>query len=149
MIVKKITLSLVEYSTLECGIFKKFEKTIIKVNWDFSQTPKQIYRKLQHEEKIFVKFQSQPRFHRKMVLCIRWPNLALQRFEPKFHGSGDLIYTFHKSQNKLIANSDIQRKILGILNVCLVFPENWFCIRRASFAFLGLVPTLIRNEDSI
>ena len=32
MIVKKITLSLVEYSTLECGIFKKFEKTIIKVN---------------------------------------------------------------------------------------------------------------------
>ena len=37
-------------------------------NLHFSQTPKPVYRELQHGEKIFSKFQSQPRFPRKVIL---------------------------------------------------------------------------------
>ena len=38
-----VTLSPVEYSTVEYLTFKKLEKTVIAVNWDFSHTPKQIF----------------------------------------------------------------------------------------------------------
>ena len=39
-----VKLSPVEYLTVEYSPFKKFEKTIITVNWDFSHTPKQVYK---------------------------------------------------------------------------------------------------------
>ena len=37
---KNVTLSPVEYFTVEYSIFKKFEKAIITVNWDVPQTSK-------------------------------------------------------------------------------------------------------------
>ena len=57
--------------------------------WDFSETPKQIYRKLQQWKKLFAKFQSQPTFPEKMVLYLltkfdiikTWTNIPwLRRF---------------------------------------------------------------------
>ena len=36
-----ITIYPVEYSTVECSTYKKFEKAIITINCDFSQTLKQ------------------------------------------------------------------------------------------------------------
>ena len=63
-----VTLSPVEYLTVEYSTFKTFEKTIITINLDPPQTSKQIYRKLKYSEKVFGEFQHLPRFLRKMVL---------------------------------------------------------------------------------
>ena len=72
---KSVTLSPVEYFTVEYSIFKKFEKAIITVNWDVPQTSKQIYRKLKYREKLFRKFQFCLAFPEKWF-CICQPNLA-------------------------------------------------------------------------
>ena len=109
-------------------IIQKIWKTKKTVNWDFSQTPKQVYRKLQHGGKIFAKFQGQPPFSRKVVLYSltklgiikTWSNIPwLRRFD--LHLS--------RLQNKFIGNYNIQRKFSESFNVSLAFPENWFCIR--------------------
>ena len=63
-----VTLSPVEHLTVEYLTFKKFEKAIITVNWDFFQTSKQIYRKHKCKEKLFGEFQCLPCFPRKTVL---------------------------------------------------------------------------------
>ena len=39
-----VTLSPGEYLTVEYSAFKKFWKSNITVNWDFAQTPKQVYK---------------------------------------------------------------------------------------------------------
>ena len=39
-----VTLSPGEYLTVEYSAFKKFRKSNITVNWDFVQTPKQVYK---------------------------------------------------------------------------------------------------------
>ena len=51
-------------------IFETFRNNQLqrRFNLSFWQTSEQVYRKLQHGKKIFAKFQSQPRFPRKMVL---------------------------------------------------------------------------------
>ena len=67
--------------------------------------------------------------------CIRRPNLTLERLEPIFSGSEDSIYAFYRLQNKFIENPDILRNFPGMFNVCFTFPEKWFCIPRANFAF--------------
>ena len=63
-----VTLSPVEYLTVEYSTFKTFKKTIITINLDPPQTSKQIYRKRKYREKVFGEFQRLPRFPRKMVL---------------------------------------------------------------------------------
>ena len=70
-----VTLSQVEYLTVEYSIFKTFAKAIITINLDAPQTSKQIYSKPKYREKVFEEFQRLPRFPRKMV-CIPQPNLA-------------------------------------------------------------------------
>ena len=40
-----------------------------KIWFRLCQTSEQVYRKLQHGEKIFAKFQSMPHFRKKIVLC--------------------------------------------------------------------------------
>ena len=72
-----------------------------RLNLGFWETSKQVYRKLQHGEKIFAKFQSQPCLPRKMVLCslskfgIRnaWTNIQwLRRFNLRFLQTSKQIY---------------------------------------------------------
>ena len=70
MLNAKITLSPVEYLTVE---FSTFKKTIITINLDPPQTSKQIYRKLKYREKVFGEFQRLPCFPRK---CFKITNLA-------------------------------------------------------------------------
>ena len=81
--------------------------------------------------------------------CISRPNLALERLEPIFHGSEDSIYAFYSLQNKFIENSNTLRNFSRRFNVCFAFLAKWFSIRRASFAFLSLLPTFSRTEDLI
>ena len=73
-----VTLAPVEYLTVEYSTFKKFGKAIITVNWDFSQTSKQIHSKLKYREKVFGEFQDLPRFPRKMVLY-SWTNFDISK----------------------------------------------------------------------
>ena len=70
-------------------------------NLHFSQTSKPFYRKLQHGEKIFSKFQSQPRFPRKMllysltnfVIIKTWTNIQwLSRLDLRFLQTSRQIY---------------------------------------------------------
>ena len=81
--------------------------------------------------------------------CISRPNLTLERLEPIFSGSEDSIYAFQRLQNKFIENPDILRNFPGMFSVCFAFPEKWFCIPRANFAFFSLLPTFSRTEDLI
>ena len=77
----------------------------------FRQTSEQVYRKPQHREKIFEKFQDQPRILRKMVLYSLtkffimkpWTNILwLRRF--------DFCFLQTSTSNKFIENSNIRRK---------------------------------------
>ena len=64
----RVTLSPVEYLTVEYSTFKTFEKAIITINLDALQISKQIYRKHKYRENVFEEFQRLPCFPRKMVL---------------------------------------------------------------------------------
>ena len=63
-----VTLSLLEYLKVEHSTFTTFEKRNLTVQWYFSHTSKQIYKKLHCKEKVFEEFQGLPRFRGKMVL---------------------------------------------------------------------------------
>ena len=56
------------YLTVECSTFKTYEKVIMTIKLEASQTLKQIYRKPKYSKKVFEEFQRLPRFPRKMVL---------------------------------------------------------------------------------
>ena len=64
---QKVTLSPVEYLTVEHSTLTTFGNTKITANWDFSHTSKQIYRKLQYKENVFEGFQGLSRFPWKIV----------------------------------------------------------------------------------
>ena len=68
MIIISVTLSPVEYLTVEYSTFKTFKKTIITINQDLLQTSNQIYRQLKYREKVFEQFQRLSRFPRKIIL---------------------------------------------------------------------------------
>ena len=51
-----VTLSPVEYLTVEYSRFKTFEKAIITINLDAPQTSEQIYRKIKYKKKVFEEF---------------------------------------------------------------------------------------------
>ena len=63
-----VTLSLVEYMTIEHSTFTKTTKQKITVKWYFSHTSKTIYRKLQYKQKFFEEFQGLFPLPRKMFL---------------------------------------------------------------------------------
>ena len=81
--------------------------------------------------------------------CFHQVNFGLLRLLPTFSRSEDSIYAFYRLQNKSVGKSNERRKFSGSFNVCLAFPEKWFCIRRANFAFFNLLPIFNHTEDSI
>ena len=95
----------------------------------FRQTSEQVYRKPQHREKIFEKFQDQPRILRKMVLY---------SFDQIFHYEALNQYSVaQKIRFLLFTDFNLKQiyrklqyteKVLGSFNVCFVFPEKWCCI---------------------
>ena len=55
---KNVTLSTVQYLTVEHSTDTAFYKTKITVNWYFSQTPKKVYKWLRYGQKVLDHFQS-------------------------------------------------------------------------------------------
>ena len=119
--------------------------------WDFSETPKQIYRKLQHWKKLFAKFQSQPHFPRKNGFVFVD---QIQHYKDlnKYSMAQKIWFTLF--QSKFIGNSKIWRKFSGSFNVCFVFTEKLFCICQTNFlsllpVFLSLLPEFNHTEHLI
>ena len=121
-----VTLSLLEHLKVQHSTFATFEKTNLTVQWYFSHTSKQIHKKLQYKEKVFEEFQGLPHFRGKMVLYSStksgslkpWTNVPWPR---------RLDLGFWQ-------NSNIARKFLVSLKVCLDFPEKWFIIYEPNLA---------------
>ena len=113
-------------------------------NLHFSQTPKPVYRKLQHGEKIFSKFQSQPRFPRKMILYSSNKFYIFESFTNiqshwRFH------LRFLQTSKQIYRKLQYTEKVFRKFQRCLAFPEKWLCIRRANLAFRSLLPIFNRT----
>ena len=94
---------MVLYSSTTLGIIKP-STNIPWLRWfdlGFSQTSKQIFRKLQLREEIFGELQTCSTFPEK-PFCISWPNLPLKTIEPIFNNTEDSIYAFDSLQRKFI-----------------------------------------------
>ena len=127
---------IVLYSSTNFRILKPWAiiSNLIRFDLGFWQASKPFYRKLKYREKVLEEFQRLPRFPRKMVLysstnfCILKPWAIISnliRFDLGFWGL----------QNHFIGNSNIGRRFWKSFNVCLAFPEKWFCIRQPNLAF--------------
>ena len=103
-------------------------------NLHFSQTPKPVYRKLQHGEKIFSKFQSQPRFPRKMILYSltkfvvikTWTNIQwLSRLDLRFLQTSRQIYRKLKCTEKIFEKF---QRLPRFLRKMVLDSSSKFCI---------------------
>ena len=112
---QKVTLSPVEYLTVEHSTLTTFGNTKITANWDFSHTSKQIYRKLQYKENVFEGFQGLSRFPWKIVwysstkfgVLKPWTNIPCpSRFNLGFWQTSKQIY--RKLQYKEKAFEELQ-----------------------------------------
>ena len=95
MIIFSVTLSPVEYWTVEHSTFTTFEKTRITINWHFSRNSKQIYRQLQFKEKVFASLSQKNGLYlsTKFDILNPWTNIqSLRRFNLGFWQTSKQIY---------------------------------------------------------
>ena len=116
---------MVFYSSSKFCILKPFTNIESHRRFDLSfwQTSEQVYRKLQHGKNIFAKFQSQPRFPRKMVLYSltkfgiikTWSNISwLRRFD----------LCFLQTSKQICRKLQYTEKVLGKLQRLSRFPRK-------------------------
>ena len=124
------------YSSTKFGILKPWTiiSNLIRFDLVFRQASKPIYRKLKYREKDLEEFQRLSRFPRRMVLCSSnkfgilkpWAIISnIIRFDLDFWHASKPIYRKLKYREKFWKS----------FNVCLTFPEKWFCICQPNLAF--------------
>ena len=140
---------LVLYSSTKFAIIKPWTNIPWPKRLDlgFWQTSKQIYRKLEYREKTFREFNGLRHFPIKMILYSSTKFGIIKPWEAIFLGANDSIEAFDRLQNKSIGNSNIRRKLLESLTVCLTFPEKWISIPRPNLALQSLEPIFNQWED--
>ena len=127
---------MVLYSSTNFRILKPWAiiSNLIRFDLGFWQASKPFYRKLKYREKVLEEFQRLPRFPRKMVLYSStkfgilkpWTIISnLIRFDLGFWQASKQIYR----------KFEYRKRFWKSFNVCLAFPEKWFCIRQPIFAF--------------
>ena len=116
---------MVVYSSTKFGIRKPWKKilSLRTLNLGFSQTSKQIYRKLQFREKVFGEFEALPRFRRKMILNSS-SKFGILKPEKILHGPQHSIESFYRLQINFMRNSNIGRGLLKSYKVFLAFPDE-------------------------
>ena len=133
---RRFTRKMVLYSSTKFGVLKPLTivSNLIRFDLGFCQPSKQTYRKLEYSEKLLKEFQRLLRFPRKMVLYSStkfgilkpWTSISnLIRFD----------LGLRQPSNHFIGNSNMERTIWKSFNLCLGFPEKWFCIRQPILAF--------------
>ena len=141
---------MVLYSPSKFFILKPFTNIQLHRSFDlgFWQTSEEIYRKLQHGEKIFAKFQSQPRLPRKKVLYsltkfgirkARSIIASLRRFDLRFFQTSKQIY--RKLQNTEKVFGRLQRLSRFPSKMNLYLPSKFIILR--SFTNIQLHKVLI------
>ena len=127
---------MVLYSSTNFRILKPWAiiSNVIRFNLGFWQTSKPFYRKLKYREKVLKEFQRLPRFPTKMVL---YSSTNFRILKPWAIISNLIRFDlgFWQASKQIYRKFEYRKRFWKSFNVCLAFPEKWFCIRQPNLAF--------------
>ena len=127
---------MVLYSSTKFGILKSWTiiSILIRFALGFWQASTLFYKKFKYMENDLEEFQRLLRFSRKMVLYSS-TKFGILKPWTFFFSLIRFDLGFWQASKQIYRKFEYRKRFWKSFNVCLAFPEKWFCIRQPIFAF--------------